>query len=392
MSFTSWLGQQISAPGKWVAGKYDQAKASVAQKYLNFLDNKGIAKAKELAAQAAKQTPEQKQAAFNEAYKSMTGDFDAQPINQPATACPATGKAARRAQRLDLIRRGQNSAATMPAGPGKTAVTNAASRLRRDMDQVEYARASEEVYLSNQDTSAMPAGLSAIAKSAPEGMLPATGDDLDKLNLTPDDLAPPNSDFRAAVYKLDPSVWGPENDGKYVVAFRGSTTAEDDWTNNMRQGANQDSSYYRQAVKIGQEIQGSGEGDNVHLAGHSLGGGLASAASGAGGLLASTFNSAGLNSHTVARYTGNPDAVADPEKILAYRIKGEVLTKTQEQDWTTKFIAPHAVGTKVNLDPPAPGISSDDLHGITKVIGSMENQKKADETTLQQATTPSSSR
>ena len=126
----------------------------------------------------------------------------------------------------------------------------------------------------------------------------------------------------------------------------------------------------------------------MHLAGHSLGGGLASAASGAGGLIASTFNSAGLNSHTVARYTNNPDAMADPSKILAYRIKGEVLTKTQEQDLTTRYIAPDAVGQKVDLDPPAPGISSEDLHGITKVIGSMENEKSADQATLTKATTP----
>ena len=340
---------------------------------------------------AASQTPAQRQAEFGEKYKAMAGDFDPEPVGSATTPCPAStptqAKAARRAQRLDLIGQGNDAAATMSDGPDKTAVGSAATRLRQDMDQVEYARAAQEVYLNNADTSQMPGKLAGIAKTAPPGMLPTTADDLDQIGLHPEDLAPPKSEFRAAVYKLDPAVWGPENAGKYVVAFRGSTPATQDWQNNLRQGLNQESSYYKQAVTIGEAIRESGNADNVRIVGHSLGGGLTSAASGAGNLQASTFNAAGLNKHTVARYTGDPDAVADPQNILAYRIKGEELTYTQEESKLSK-VMPTAVGQKIDMEPPDPGISRLDLHSMTNVIASMENRKSADQATLTKATQP----
>jgi hypothetical protein len=40
-----------------------------------------------------------------------------------------------------------------------------------------------------------------------------------------------------------------------------------------------------------------------------------------------TFNAAGLNSSTVAKYGGN---IGSADNIQAYRVEGELLTKVQE--------------------------------------------------------------
>ncbi|BFO09313.1 hypothetical protein GGER_18230 [Serratia rubidaea] len=74
-----------------------------------------------------------------------------------------------------------------------------------------------------------------------------------------------------------------------------------DWVNNGAQGMGANSEYYEKAVKIGDRIF---KYPNVDIAGHSLGGGMASAASIAGGKPAWTFNAAGLNSGTVEKYGG----------------------------------------------------------------------------------------
>ena len=75
-------------------------------------------------------------------------------------------------------------------------------------------------------------------------------------------------------------------------------------------------------------------GDNVTLAGHSLGGGLASAGSFATGLRAITFNAAGLHS----RYREG-----EPGEIRAHYIRGDPLSAVQD------FIPllPEAAGTRI---------------------------------------------
>lgn len=100
-------------------------------------------------------------------------------------------------------------------------------------------------------------------------MWPATDEELGDLGLTQEMLAPQNSDFRAAVYKLDPEVWGEEYKGRYITAFRGSTLSPQDWRENMRQGMNEYSEYYKNAVVIGESIKTSGFGEMVKLVGHS---------------------------------------------------------------------------------------------------------------------------
>ena len=244
------------------------------------------------------------------------------------------------------------------------------------MDQVEHARLAKHVYVKyNPDA---PEDL----KAPPPGFLEPTAEDLAQLGISPASLAPEDTDFRAAVYKKDPAVWGDNPQPAYELVFRGSTLAPEDWQNNFAQNANDDSSYYQQAVSLGNRISESGQADNVQIVGHSLGGGMASAAQGGSGAAATTFNSAGLHPKTVARYSTVADRMqAEPDKILAYQVEGEVLTSTQESGVTSWFASP-AVGQRSVVPAASDAVSADDRHAMDEVIDAIEKRKSQDEATL----------
>ncbi|WP_165832236.1 DUF2974 domain-containing protein [Caulobacter radicis] len=150
----------------------------------------------------------------------------------------------------------------------------------------------------------------------PAGWEVAGADDLARLGLDPTDLEEPGSSFRARVYV--------DAQGDYVVAFRGSQNAED-WRNNFQQGLGLDSGHYDKALVIGERLRTAGE--DVTLTGHSLGGGLASAAAVASGLPADTFNAAGLHEDTLdaARAGG-----AAAPQVDAYYLDGDPLSRVQD--------------------------------------------------------------
>lgn len=157
----------------------------------------------------------------------------------------------------------------------------------------------------------------------PAGFHVASDSELADLNLTPAMLERPGvSSFRARVY-----VEGSGDNLRYVVAFRGSQSGED-WKNNFEQGVGMDAPSYAKALRIGREIARSGA--DVTFTGHSLGGGLASAASIASGREADTFNAAGLSQNTI----GEARAIASANgrgsaAVQAYHVPGEVLTMVQ---------------------------------------------------------------
>lgn len=321
------------------------------------------ARAKQLAAD-----PDLPQKEYQQAREAMLGkDFGTQPAGEACQPCMAADKAARRAQRLELVDKGVN--ACPEHAP-------AAARLREDMDQVEHARLAKAVYLK-YDLDA-PEDL----KQPPPGFLDVTDDELDALGLNQDLLAPANSQFRAAVYKKDPLVWGDNAQQPYEVVFRGSTLAPDDWDNNFAQNANRHSNYYQSAVKIGNAIADKGAAGQVQIVGHSLGGGMAAAAQGGSGAIATTFNAAGLNPKTVARYSVLPSRQnADDALIKAYRVEGEVLTKTQESG-LTQFFSHAAPGQRHDVPTADDKLSADDRHGMNEVIAAIEARKSADEAAL----------
>lgn len=157
----------------------------------------------------------------------------------------------------------------------------------------------------------------------PAGYRVATQAELDSLGITPAMLEQPGSSFRARIYATDEG-----GQTSYTIAFRGSSSGED-WQNNFQQGLGMDSESYRKALDIGRVIA---QGDvPVTMTGHSLGGGLASAAAIAAGRPADTFNAAGLHDDSIetaqiiARQYGQGEA-----QVEAYRVPGEILTFVQE--------------------------------------------------------------
>jgi len=137
----------------------------------------------------------------------------------------------------------------------------------------------------------------------------------------------------------------------------------------------------------------------VETTGHSLGGGMASAASVASGKASTTFNAAGLHPNTVGRYGGTPQS----SSVQAYRVAGEMLTGLQEPGLKA-FGGAAAVGGPVGvaavgalgaMTPKAigvphevPGSAIDPVrrHFMTDVIDGIEAQKEEDQATLSKAT------
>lgn len=195
----------------------------------------------------------------------------------------------------------------------------------------------------------------------PAGYRVAVEGDLAKLGLKPSDLTSTQSPFRARVY-----VTGAGADARYVVAFRGSTSAAD-WRSNLQQGVGISSDHYRKALAIGSKLALASNA-NVTITGHSLGGGLASATAIAAGRNATTFNSAGLSDATInqARNIHDASNVASNDNVSAYYVRGEILSAIQ--DGGDRVIggllggllgaglvdAPEAYGKRIGLDAVRP--------------------------------------
>lgn len=315
-------------------------------------------------------------------------------------------KAQRWQQRKYLIGRGERS--VYPDAQ------IAAKRLAENNIAVEKAKLAQNVYGDGKITNAL-----APMKNVPEGWTDISNNEemVHKLGLNSAMLYDKQEmpDFFARIYQPDAGVFG--KDMNPTLVFRGSRAPElndglantakkiilekdtsgikniNDWTNNFNQAVGVDSEYYKKSVEIGTAIKYSSP---IDISGHSLGGGMASAASLASGKHAWTFNSSGLNMGTVTKYGGQ--LVGSSENIQAYRVNGELLTKIQEVNFPediqdTKGIIPalilkeeitiHTPSAIGNIHTLSGGTGSTlDKHGIDQVIKCIEDQKEYDTSTI----------
>ncbi|GFO57531.1 hypothetical protein GMSM_45380 [Geomonas sp. Red276] len=139
-------------------------------------------------------------------------------------------------------------------------------------------------------------------------------------------LAPPKSNFRAELYIPDKEVFGA--DAKPVIVFKGTDpNCLEDCQADYAQARGKTSSYYKQAIKLGQRLNDF-MGGQFESAGHSLGGGMASAVGTVTGCRTTVFNPAGLHPNTVALY--NKNVTTDSANVSAFVVEGEVVNSSQD--------------------------------------------------------------
>jgi type VI secretion system secreted protein VgrG len=147
-------------------------------------------------------------------------------------------------------------------------------------------------------------------------------------------------------------------DGKKVLAFRGTNEAKD-WKTNVPQGLGFETDQYNEAHRLGQAMRNAYGPNGYEITGHSLGGGLASMASVSSGTPATTFNSAGLHPKTAKRV--GADIARGNDLIETYAVKGEVLTSVQSVPF-----AKQALGKWHSLPATGPSLTGKAAQGAAK--------------------------
>lgn len=153
-----------------------------------------------------------------------------------------------------------------------------------------------------------------------------------------------------------------------------------DWQNNIQQGLFGNSAQYQQAINIVPGLENM-HGPIDRFVGHSLGGGLASAAALVYNRPGTTFNAAGVNPAFVVQFNAN---LSQADQLIdAYRVQGEVLSTLQDTSplWihfphpaglvlgTIGGIAPDSVGRALWLDGDS--FSSIVRHLMPEVLAGM---------------------
>ncbi|HGM7348267.1 TPA: XVIPCD domain-containing protein [Stenotrophomonas maltophilia] len=215
-----------------------------------------------------------------------------------------------------------------------------AARLRETYHARELGSLAGDVYASAKGKGEPPVGWTRASAVTDPDTLKAAGISLGAADLKKL-MRPNDSGFRAEIYIPDKRVFG--DDAKPVLVFKGSTgeiidprakggrreSGGEDFLNNGRQGVGMQSDYYDRAMALASRLKTSGT--HFELAGHSLGGGMASAASAVTGVRATTFNSAGLHPATADRYAkshGLP-VFNTRDTVHTYQTSGEVLNDVQ---------------------------------------------------------------
>lgn len=207
-------------------------------------------------------------------------------------------------------------------GAIQSCIANAAlceemARQLAQMDEAaKYAPLSQDVYAINDDN---------LNDPPPPAGWTRKGQDHDKMrellqrDMTDGQIdnmfAPKGSTYRAMLYENTET-------GELALSYRGTQTGKD-WLENGRQGLGLQSDHYRRAMDLGEQIDLAAEmnGQDLSITGHSLGGGMASAASVVTGRKAVTFNAAGVHPDTVPDY----DLAGARKNITSYVVDGEAL-------------------------------------------------------------------
>lgn len=226
---------------------------------------------------------------------------------------------------------------------GDPALLTQADELERHYHARELALLSHDVYDVARQSGAPPAGW--VRGSEHPALLheamPGLGLSEPALLAF---LQPNQSGFRAEIYLPDPDVLGPGY--RPTLVFKGSanevigpdgtprsTAVEDFFANNFPQSVGLQTDYYDRAMELAVELQSRGV--SFDLAGHSLGGGMASAASAVTGMRAVTFNAAGVHPETASRFSednGGFPLYDTGRNVTAWQVQGDLLNAGVQGD------------------------------------------------------------
>lgn len=164
--------------------------------------------------------------------------------------------------------------------------------------------------------------------------------------------------------------------GKTILTFRGTNndvTGKEDWKTNIFQGLGLETMQYTQAMELSRQVDKSLQ-SNFIISGHSLGGGLASAAVSVTGAKANTYDAAGLHWLTPKREDGLTKKAMHDLIDMQY-VEMEIVTGLQT------ILKPSAPGQHHRL-PSLDGGHPVTRHDMKQVIDGINAQKKADIATL----------
>ena len=132
---------------------------------------------------------------------------------------------------------------------------------------------------------------------------------------------------------------------KYVLVFRGTHDHGRDWFDNFGQGLGMVSPKYEYATFLARKVAEKFGAENVQFAGHSLGGGMATAAAVATNRPGFVVSPSGLHRYTARNEGGTLD---DANRLVTgVRLWGEILTTIE--NFPPEFLAPDAKGDIITI-------------------------------------------
>ena len=183
-----------------------------------------------------------------------------------------------------------------------------------------------------------------------EGYEKLNAEEMRKLGITDSkEIDDPHTGFKADIYK--------DKNGDYVLVYRGTYSDPDhpendlvhdwskEWTDdNMRQGLGMGSEQYKKSIKLAEKVNSNKPKDKqLTIAGHSLGGGLATAAGAATGSKTYAFCPAGVHPNTYKKYgVKNPDT----SKVHTYYSNQDFLNMASNN----LSLMPKAAGERIMLN------------------------------------------
>ncbi|HEX8659183.1 MAG TPA: type VI secretion system tube protein TssD [Hymenobacter sp.] len=248
--------------------------------------------------------------------------------------------------RMSLMGNAQSKLANSPDEAAQTALT----RLTRNNVAVERARLSEHAYHSDKFELDELGNPTTLCTPEPEGWHMLNPSELkEKYGLDQAALLDPKSGFKAALY-----LSSFERPPKLIIAYAG-TEDKKDIIADLQQGTGLKNEQYNRAMKLADAVLDKVDKDEIETTGHSLGGGLASAATVVTGVKGYTFNAAGLHANTVKRPPYGVSRTAMQEQgalIDAYRSTSDPLNNIQNGlNFPKGYIAPKALGTSYPVTP-----------------------------------------